>query len=320
MRRILTVLFPVLTAAQRSDIEGVAAAAGFDCVFARDEQEVLTSAPDTEILFGVSGILPAHLHSLRWVASPNAGVEPYCDPGVLTGNVILTNSAGAYGVTIAEHIVMVALELLRRRQRYLSIVAHREWTRDLPVRSLYGSRILMLGTGDIGTETAKRLRAFSPACIIGLNRSGRGDMALFDRVAPIDSLESCLPDTDLLIASLPGTPSTAGLLNEVRLRMLPSHACIVNVGRGSLIDEAALRAMLLESSLGGAALDVFAQEPLPPDSPLWETDHLLITPHISGNTTLPYTVEKIVSMFLDNLRRYADSKPMNRVVDRSLGY
>lgn len=320
MNRKLTVLFAALTPGQRSEIGDAAGALGFQCFFADDETSVLSAAPDTEVFLGVSASLPARLPNLLWVSSPNAGAEPYCTPGVLPGHVLLTNSAGAYGVTIAEHIVMMSLELLRQRERYLRIVAARDWTRDLTVRSLYGSRILLLGTGDIGREAARRLRVFCPERIVGLNRGGRGDASLFDEIAVIDRIDEYLPETDLLIASLPGTPQTTGLLGRERLGMLPRHACIVNVGRGSLIDEEALRSMLDRGLLGGAALDVFREEPLPADSPLWETERLLITPHIAGNTTLPYTVERIVDLFLENLRLYASGQPLHRLVDRSLGY
>ncbi|MBQ6173721.1 MAG: D-2-hydroxyacid dehydrogenase [Clostridia bacterium] len=320
MQRTLAVFFPVLSQGQITLIEKTAQAVGFRCVFLPDESVRPEELRDAEVFFGVSAALPSAMPKLKWVASPNAGVEPYCNPGVLPDSVTLTNSAGAYGVTISEHIVMVTLELLRQRLRYLSIVAARDWTRDLPVSSILGSRILMLGTGDIGKETARRLRAFAPARIIGLNRSGRCEEALFDFVGTIDRIGDFLPETDILIASLPGTPLTAGLLNEARLRMLPRHACIVNVGRGSLIDETALRALLEAGELAGAALDVFCEEPLPADSPLWQTANLIITPHISGNTTLPYTKDRIVALFLDDLRRYAADEPFRRVVDRSLGY
>lgn len=317
----LTVLVPALPEAQRGRIAARAAALEFACSFAADEAEARPLMADTEVFFGVSDSLPAAAPGLKWIASPNAGAEPYCSPGVLPEGVVLTNSAGAYGVTIAEHVVMASLELMRRRADYLAIVARREWTRDLPIRSLYGARITLLGAGDIGCEVARRLRGFSPASVTGLSRSGTSrEPALYDRLLPVDALDTVLPETDLLICSVPGTAETQGLLDARRLALLPPGAFLVNVGRGSLLDEAALLETLASGRLGGAALDVFRTEPLPPDSPLWSASGLLPTPHVSGNLTLPYTLARVVSLFLDNLERYAAGQPLERVVRPERGY
>ncbi len=314
-------LVPALRETHRALIAQRAEALGFSSCFPRSEEEAQPLMAETEVFFGVSATLPAAAPGLKWIASPNAGAEPYCQPGVLPEGAVLTNSAGAYGVTIAEHIVMVSLELLRRRADYLRIAQRREWTRDLPIRSLHGSRITLLGTGDIGCETARRLRGFSPASVTGVSRSGTSrEPALYDRLLQVTALDTALPETDLLICSLPGTPETENLLDAGRLALLPGGACLVNVGRGSLLDEAALTDALRSGRLGGAALDVFRREPLPADSPLWSTPGLLATPHISGNLTLPYTLERVVSLFLDNLGRYAEGRPLERVVRPELGY
>ena len=317
----LTVLFPALKAEHRSHIAAQADALGFACSFAENEDDARPLMADTEVFFGVSATLPAAAPGLKWVASPNAGAEPYCTPGVLPAGVILTNSAGAYGVTIAAHIVMASLEMLRRRADYLDIVARREWTRDLPIRSLHGARITLLGAGDIGCEAARRLQAFSPASITGLSRSGQSrEPGLYDRLLPVSALDAVLPETDLLICSVPGTPETVGLLDARRLALLSAGAFLVNVGRGSLVDEEALCEALRAGRLGGAALDVFRAEPLPADSPLWAVPGLTVTPHISGNTTLPYTLDRVVALFLENLSRHAARLPLLRVVRPDLGY
>ena len=155
-------------------------------------------------------------------------------------DAVLTNSSGAYGVTIAEHIVMCALEMLRRQMDYSAIVRRREWKRDLPVRSIKGSRVILLGTGDIGREAAIRLRAFGPASLVGVNRGGGNPQGLFDRIVLQDALDSVLPETDILVISLPGTPETFHMLGARRLVLLPDQALVINVGRGSVIDQKAL--------------------------------------------------------------------------------
>lgn len=136
----------------------------------------------------------------------------------------------------------------------------------------------------------------------------------------VDALDEILPETDLLAMSLPSTPQTNGILSRERISSLTQGAYIVNVGRGSAIDEAALADSLDTGHLGGAALDVFRTEPLPQDSRLWKTKGLLITPHIAGDLTLSHTLDKNVSMFCEDLINFAEGRPLKYAVDRNKGY
>jgi phosphoglycerate dehydrogenase-like enzyme len=133
-------------------------------------------------------------------------------------------------------------------------------------------------------------------------------------------LEEVLPETDLLILSLPATAETRNILDARRLALLPETARIVNVGRGSALDQKALERMLREGKLAGAALDVFEQEPIPADDPLWDCPNLVITPHMAGNMTLDYTTEKITDQFLEDLDNYAAGRPLKHTVDRKRAY
>ena len=137
---------------------------------------------------------------------------------------------------------------------------------------------------------------------------------------PVSELDSILPETDLLAMSLPSTPETKGILSRKRLESLPEGAYIINVGRGSAIDEEALAENLENGHLAGAALDVFQTEPLPKESALWKTKNLLITPHVAGNLTVPYTKDRNVEMFLEDLKNFVDGKPLKYLVDKKLGY
>ena len=309
-----------LTPSQREAIRAAAESRGFEARFFETEDAALDAVAGAEVIFANAPQLARRAPKARWLCTPSAGVNQFAAPGTFASpDCVLSNSSGAYGVTISEHIVMVTLELMRRQQDYDAVVARRGWERGLPVRSIRGSRIMLLGTGDIGREAARRLRAFGPERIVGVNRSGRNPEGLFDAVVPVDRLDEALPEADLVVMSLPGTEEARNTLDARRLALLPEGAILVNVGRGNSIDEAALIERLREGRLM-AALDVFNREPLPADSPLWDCSNLLITPHVAGNMTLPYTVERIAAMFLEDFERYCAGEPLKRAVDMKRGY
>ena len=320
MSRLLVVCVPELLPEQTARIRSVAEQAGFSVRFLDAVPEDGAELREAEVILGSDPALSRQAPRLRWLCTSFAGVNQFMSPDAFANpDALLTNSSGAYGVTIAEHLIMVTLMALRRQIEYNRIVANRQWIRRLPMRSIHGSRVLLLGTGDIGQEAAKRLRAFEPAEIIGVNRGGRNPHQLFDRVFPVDQLDQLLPDADLVMISLPGTPETHHLLGPRQLKLLPDHALLVNVGRGPVIDGQALEAELRAGRLM-AALDVFEEEPLPPDHSLWSCPRLIITPHVAGDTSLPYTLERIVTLFLEDFQRYVAGLPLLRLVDRTRGY
>lgn len=314
MNRRLLVDIPALTAAQRGAIAAEAASRDFEAAFTDG------ALSDAEIYFGRSPAILDAAPSLRWACATTAGVDAWLAPVAARGDVRLTSSSGAYGVTLAEHVTMLTLTLMRRQLEYNACIARHEWKRGLAVRSIRGSRVTLLGAGDIGREVAVRFRAFGPKSIAAVNRSGAAPGGLFDAVVPISRLDDVLPETDLLVMSLPGTPQTRHIMDARRLRLLPGDAFLVNVGRGTALDQAALMEVLKSGHLNGAALDVFEHEPLAPDDPLWDCPRLMITPHIAGFMTLPYTVERIVELFLENFRRYCDGASLLRAVDPREGY
>ena len=215
---------------------------------------------------------------------------------------------------------MVLLMLLRRMPDYAKIVANREWINKLPIRSIRGNTFTVMGTGNIGQNIAKRLRGMGAARIVGVSRSGNAVNDDFDEVRPVSELDEILPTTHNLIMAMPGTAETAGILSKERITSLPEGALVVNVGRGSAIDQEALIEALNSGALGGAALDVMMPEPLPVDHPLWTAKNTIITPHVSGNMSLGYTCDAAVDSFCGDLRRYAQGLPLENAVDRKLGY
>ena len=318
-RKIITVI-DILKEPHREAIRAAAEKHGFEALFFQEEKEALPDLADAEIVFGQSDILARHSPRLRWLCTPSAGADQFVDENVFASpDAVLTNSSGAYGVSIAEHAVMVILESLRRQAEYSGIAARREWIRDLPIRSIKNSRVTLLGTGNIGQTCAARLRAFEPMNLVGINRSGRNSGSLFDRILRQEQFEEILPKTDILVISVPATPETFHMLDSRRMALLPDQALLVNVGRGSVVEQKGLEAELRAGRLN-AALDVFEREPLPPEDTLWDCPNLLITPHNAGNMMLPYTLDRVVALFLEDFENYCAGRPLQRLVDREKGY
>ncbi len=302
-------------------IKQTAAELGATVNFYKAEADIPESDFDAEIIYGFAPSIVKTSKRLKWLCVPWAGVDSIMTPGYFANEeCLLTNSAGAYGVSIAEHMIAVSLVMMRRLNEFMEETRAGQWFSPRAQRSIKDCRITVLGTGDIGTTFAKRAKAFEPAQIIGVCRSGKSSETVYDKVLPVSELDKVLPETDLLAMSLPATPETKGILSRERMALLPEGAYIVNVGRGSAIDEAALADNLESGHLAGAALDVFQTEPLPEGNRLWKTKNLLITPHVAGNMTLPYTKDKNVNMFLEDLRNYKEGRPLKYLVDRRLGY
>ena len=278
---------------------------------------------ECEILYGhCSQKVLRSAKSLRWYCCCWAGVDRLCDESLYQNpDCLLSNSSGAYGTTISEHLIMVCLMLLRRQLEYTEVIRTGGW-RVLPggIRSLHGARITVLGTGDIGTEFARRAQAFHPARIAGVRRTEKPGDPAFTELHTLSGLDALLPETDLLVMALPSTAETVGLLSRERMALLPKSAYLVNVGRGDAIDQDALIEALNAGRLAGAALDVVVPEPLDASHPLRSAANLLLTPHVAGNMTLGYTCERSVQMFCEDLDNYASGRPLVHLVDRKKGY
>ena len=317
----LVVINPALKERHRNIISETAGKAGVDVCFVAREEEIPDDFKDTDIIYGPGIKTAAESRDLKWLCAHSAGVDYLLKPGAFAnGDCLLTNSAGAYGVSIAEHIIAVSLMMMRHIDDHFLQSKNGRWGMPIPQRSLKDSRISVLGTGDIGSCFARRAKAFEPETIVGINRSGRSSEPVYDKVISSDKLDSVLPETDLLVMSLPDTPETRNILSKERISLLPKEAYIVNVGRGSAIDEDALADRLESGMLAGAALDVFRTEPLPSDSRLWNTRNLLITPHVAGNLTLDHTIDKNVEMFCEDLINFTEGRPLKHLVDRNRGY
>ena len=302
-------------------IEDAAAHVGARVCFVKSEDEVPDDFKDADVVYGNAFKIANTYKSLRWLCSPNAGIDKFLIPGTFANpECILSNSSGSYGVSIAEHIIAETLMMMRKITLCYAEALNGVWGPQRKQDSIKDSRITCLGTGDIGRTFASRAKGFLPKSIVGVSRSGKCDDKNFDKMYKIEDLDKVLPDTELLVMSLPGTPETVNILTKERINLMPRGSYIVNVGRGSAIDEDALYDALESEHLAGAALDVFKTEPLPRDSKMWHAKNLLITPHVAGNLTLRHTINRNVEMFCEDLENYANLRPLKYAVDRSKGY
>ena len=287
-----------------SQIDRLAEELGFTVeYFSSRDESMKEQIASFEIIFGYPP--PEWLHEakhLRWMSSAAAGIEKFLPEGVLPRpDCLLTNGSGIYGTTISEHLLMMLLMLMRRMPEYQPLIEARQWKYLTPIRSIAGSHCLLLGTGDIGSCTARKLRALG-ASVTGINRSGQSQEPAFEQILPLAELDHVLPLADALIMALPETPETVGILSRERISLLPPSAYVINVGRGSAIDQAVLIEALQAHRLAGAALDVMKPEPLPSDHPLWDCPNVILTPHISGNMSLRLTCDLAVALFCRNLK------------------
>lgn len=256
---------------------------------------------------------------LQWLQTNSAGVEAYIKPGVLGKDTLLTNATGAYGLAISEHMLAMALEILKKLELYRDAQQQETWESLGAVRSIYGSTVLVLGMGDIGGEFGKRCKALG-ASVIGVRRTDAAKPDYADEVHLIDELDSLLPRADIVAITLPGTEATRNLLDGRRIGLMKPGAVLLNVGRGYIVDTDALCDALESGALSGAGVDVTEPEPLPAGHRLWKIPTAVVTPHISGFYHLKETHERIVGIFAENLTRFLRGESLRNQVDFSTGY
>ena len=253
---------------------------------------------------------------LRWVHTGSAGIEGWSSDQLKSRRITLTNSAGVHAIPIAEWVLHALLLIVKRGPEMVAAQQARRWHDQVQFNELTGKTLTLLGTGGIGREIAKRAAAFEMQ-VWGVNRSGQPVPGI-ERISSGDQWRDLLPATDFLVIAAPLTDATRRLIGARELALLPSHAWLINVARGAIIEESALIAALGDGAIAGAALDTFEQEPLPPESPLWTMPNVLISPHHSGSS--PHSLGRMVDLFVANLRRFVEDEPLINVVDLEAGY
>lgn len=298
----------------------LAAAEGHDVLFVSRGGITAENAADAEVILGnpPHAILP-QLKKLRMLQLNSAGNDGYDTAIAACPNAKLYNGSGAYGLAISEHMLCVLLMLMKKMHLYRDIQPTGQWHNFGQVQSIWHSRILVLGMGNIGTAFAERVKAMG-AYVIGMKRTPGDVPPCCDEMHTIEHLDEILPTVDAVCMSLPNTPATQGILSAERIASMKPGAYIVNVGRGSAIDQPALIDALNSGRLGGAALDVMTPEPLPENHLLWTARNCLITPHISGGYNLPQTYVYVQEIALRNLKAYLSGAPLINEVNLNIGY
>jgi phosphoglycerate dehydrogenase-like enzyme len=286
------------------------------CVLPEEAREAL---PAAEVLFLARLITPdeAQLISknLRWLHSMGAGIDHLLPVLPADLDPIISNARGVASVLIAEYVLCVALMLRWQMPRLVKAQTDHRWER-WATGTLSGQKLGLVGLGSIGKEIARRGRALEMT-VFGTRR-GAGVVEEVDRLYPLADLREMAAAVDVLVVTVPITPATANLIDRQVINAMRPTSTVIVVGRGRVIDEEALADALRAGRLAGAALDVFAQEPLTAASPLWNVPNLLITPHMSGE--IVGRNERNIEFFKDNLRRFLDGEPLRSVVDRKAGY
>lgn len=233
-------------------------------------------------------------------------------------DVILTNSTGCFSLSIAENILAMILYFYKNLRTYNRCQDKHIYRKLDHSRSIYGSKILVIGAGSIGLAFAQRAAALG-AEVTGIKRTPGTKPEYLKALYTNEMVEQCLPLADVIVMSLPQSAATFHFMNEERMKLIKPGALLINVGRGSAVDTAALIPLLKEIRFS-AALDVFEVEPLPAESELWDLENCLILPHTTGSTNLWYSREMLHRLAVTNLRNYLEGKPLENIVDLETGY
>lgn len=265
----------------------------------------------------------AHAKKLRWVHSPAAAVHQLMFPEMVASSVVITNARDVHGPVVAEHAIAVMLALAKKLPaafRYQSTRTWGQqalWEQEPMLAEINDARVVVIGLGSIGREFARRARALG-AHVVAIREHPERGPETANEVAGMAELDRHLAEADFVVLAAPLTAGTQALINLERLSLIKESAYLINVSRGPLVDDEALIAALESEQIAGAALDVFAEEPLPRSSPYWDLPNVLITPHTAAVT--PKLWERHYRQISANVRHFLAGKPLEGVVDKTQGY
>ena len=277
-----------------------------------DLEVIIGAAPTDAALFGKA-------KKLRWLQSSSAGVDDYCKLINSTGApVVLTNASGAYGQGISEYMIAYVLVIMKNLREYARAQEKGEWANYGRVRNIEGSRVTVVGIGNLGGTFARKMHLLG-AHVRGVEPFPMVKPEYLDELIMVDKLDEAIADADIVALCLPNTEKTRGIMSRKRIFALKQGAILINVGRGFAVDQDALVDALNEKRIY-AGLDVTTPEPLPADHPLWKCENLFLTPHIAGGLSSALAPGFISALIVRNMKAYLEGRPLENVVDLELGY
>ena len=296
--------------------------AGENCrfLYETDSSKTEELIPEADIIIG--NVPAGEVHAspkLKLLQLQSAGTDGYTAPGVLSENTILTNATGAYDKTVAEHGLALTLMLQKNFYLYRDLQNQHIWKDMGMAASIADSTVDIVGYGSIGSLYAKMVKALG-ATVIGVKRRKSEKPEILDELVTMDELDNILPRADVVFSVLPNTPATRHLYTAERFAMMKPTAVFINCGRGNAVSAEVLYDVLQKKIIRAAACDVFEQEPLPSDSPLWSLENLVITPHTAGGFHLPDTKDKIIAIAAQNIRAVLGKDEYRNIIDFSTGY
>ena len=271
------------------------------------------------IIGNIKPQLLQHADNLKWLQLNSAGTDGYCSKGVMPSGAVLTNATGAYGLALSEYMLAALMAMQKKLYRYHDNQKNKLWHDEGEVTSIFNSRVIVVGLGDIGSAFARRLKALG-AHVMGVKRRLGAVPDYLDELISMDRLPEYLPQADVVASVLPGTAATQHIFNAAVFKQMKQGAFFINAGRGSAVVEADLCDAVQSGHLAGAAVDVTEVEPLPPDSRMWQVENIHITPHTAGQYHLAATLDNIVNIAKDNLHRLIKGEALVNQVDFATGY
>ena len=292
---------------------------GVEACEADSEATALDLICDADAYYGrMTPALLAAGKKLRWIQATSAGLDGYYFPELRDSDVTVTNLRGIYSDVIAEHVFALLLSMARGIPAYFRSQQEGRWeSKDVPVIHVAGTTLGVLGLGGIGLAVAERGHAFGMR-VLALDPAPKGRPDYVERVYGVHELHEMLGEVDFFVICAPHTGETDRMIDAAALKAMKSSAIFINIGRGKVVDLAALTRALGNGEIAGAGLDVFEEEPLPEGHPLWAMENVMITPHVAAISDR--IEDRRIGLILDNIQRFRDGEPLLNVVDNKRGY
>jgi phosphoglycerate dehydrogenase-like enzyme len=285
---------------------------------AADESRLAEQLAVADILlaFEFPAALVSHMGRLRWYQSTGAGVDTVLPVAGRLPNMVITNAKGIHGDVIADYVMACIPAMTWNLRQVFANQSQRKWVRQWLV-PLSAMTLGVVGVGAIGAEICRRAKT-AGMTVLGYRRNASATSEYVDEMFGGDQLHSMLKRCDAVVLVVPRTAETAGMIGAKELACMKRSAILVNVARGGIVDERALAIALERGDIGGAVIDVFDQEPLPPENPFWSMPNVVVTPHMAGGTA-DY-VDRVLSIFSENFDRFFAGRPLRNLVDPARGY